>query len=196
MLVAAAAEKMRRVAPVVCDAILRAVVEGLEVEMAPWRRSRALETLRGVVKDAERLGGVYASAIGDEGEDARAKRATRTRLGMTTSTRTRTRTWHVRSARRRRFWTSRASSRGWFRRGRRRGRQRGGRYSRAVAGSFREKARGVDPVPANEDGAGHIAYAVFLAVDAVVATARSLETIADAAADESDEMESDRVARV
>ena len=61
----------------------------------------------------------------------------------------------------------------------------------AVAGSFREKARGVDPVPANEDGAGHIAYAVFLAVDAVVATARSLETIADAAADESDEMESD-----
>ena len=44
---ATAAEKMRRVAPVVCDAILRAVVEGLEVEMAPWRRSRALETLRG-----------------------------------------------------------------------------------------------------------------------------------------------------
>ena len=188
---ATAAEKMRRVAPVVCDAILRAVVEGLEVEMAPWRRSRALETLRGVVKDAERLGDVYAYAIGDEDEDAREEgdedaigdddehpdsnsdvaRTFRAKTTFLDVARILARVVQAGSAPQPDSGVDDIPG--------------------AVAGSFREKARGVDPVPANEDGAGHIAYAVFLAVDAVVATARSLETIADAAADESDEMESD-----
>ena len=193
---ATAAEKMRRVAPVECDALLRAVVEGLEVEMAPWRRSRALETLRAVVKDAKRLRDAYA---GNADQTRTVADGAETRSGSSVEGGT-SRASTSRAS------TSRAStSRGTFRDIAlilARVVQAGSApqpdsgvddIPGAVAGLFREKARGVDPVPADDDGAGHIAYAVFLAVDAVVATAKSLETIADAAAEESesDENEND-----
>ena len=51
----------------------------------------------------------------------------------------------------------------------------------AVSVLFRSKSQGVDMVPEPDDGAGHIAYAVFLSLEAMLGAAHSVAALADRA---------------
>jgi hypothetical protein len=143
--------KFNRMLATECEIFLTTLLKSLEGEMAPWLRSYTLEVLRSIVLDKELLLFLY------ETYDAHQGSAT---------------VYHdvvLILARIVQAGMAPQPDSGVD------------DILGAVSVLFRSKAKGVEMVPDPDDGAGHIAYSVFLSLEAMLGAAHSVAALADRA---------------